>query len=192
MFPLFLNHLWENSWNNFFRHIFWAPILFRWYQNTSGCSTGYNENTLWWPEATLNRISWDWKRRIAGPKKIFTWLAANLFFNQFSGDILFSFLVSFTFFYSRFFFFFVACFLKLKMYILIHIRPCRWVSDKKFFTQPIYGNKTFFWPGVSFSEIYDNNRTIIPFSNRSLFWYHSTLIQSLSPQMGQSIQEWTK
>ena len=124
-------------------------------------------------------------------KKIFTWLAANLFFNQFSGDILFSFLVSFTFFYSRFFFF-VACFLKLKMYILIHIRPCRWVSDKKFFTQPIYGNKTFFWPGVSFSEIYDNNRTIIPFSNRSLFWYHSTLIQSLSPQMGQSIHEWTK
>ena len=111
MFPLFLNHLWENSWNNFFRHIFWATILFRWYQNTSGCSTGYNENTMWWPKATLNRISWDWKRRIAGPKKIFTWLAANLFFNQFSGDILFSFLVSFTFFYSRFFLFFFCCLL---------------------------------------------------------------------------------
>ena len=75
-------------------------------------------------------------------RKLFTRAAANLFFNQFSGDIFFSSLVSFTFLYSWF-----LCFLKLKIYILIHIRLCGRVSDKKKFTQSISGNKTtFFWP----------------------------------------------
>ena len=69
------------------------------------------------------------------------------FFNRFSGDVLFFYLVSFAFLYSCFFFFFwlVCLFLKLKAYILIHIRPCGRVSDKIFFTLPISGNKTTFF-----------------------------------------------
>ena len=43
--------------------------------------------------------------------------------------------------------FLVVCFLKLKIYILMHIQLCGWVSDKNIFTRPICGNKTtFFWP----------------------------------------------
>ena len=40
---------------------------------------------------------------------------------------------------------FACCFLKLKMYVLIHIRLCGRVSDKKKFTPPISGNKTTFF-----------------------------------------------
>ena len=70
-----------------------------------------------------------------------------IFLNRFSGDILFSSLVSFAFFVFSFFFFFClfACFLKLKMYVLIHIQLCGQVSDKKFFTWLISGNKTTFF-----------------------------------------------
>ena len=71
-----------------------------------------------------------------------------IFLNRFSGDILFSSLVSFAFFvFFSFFFFFClfACFLKLKMYVLIHIQLCGQVSDKKFFTWLISGNKTTFF-----------------------------------------------
>ena len=67
-------------------------------------------------------------------RKIFTQAAA-IFFNRFSGYILFSSLGSFVF-------LFICCFLKLKMYVLIHIRLCRQVSDKNFFTRQIFGNKT--------------------------------------------------
>ena len=67
------------------------------------------------------------------------------FFNQFSRDILFPFLVSFVFFIFVLFFLFACCFLKLKMYILIHIQLCVRVSDKKIFTWPISGNKTTFF-----------------------------------------------
>ena len=59
----------------------------------------------------------------------------NLFFNRFSGDILFSCLVSFAFLYSRFCCCLFVCFLKLKVYILIHIRLCVRVSDIEIFTQ---------------------------------------------------------
>ena len=59
----------------------------------------------------------------------------NLFFNQFSGDILFSCLVSFAFLYSCFCCCLFVCFLKLKVYILIHIRLCVRVSDIEIFTQ---------------------------------------------------------
>ena len=39
-----------------------------------------------------------------------------------------------------------VCLLKLKIYILIHIWLCRWVSDKKSFTHLICWNKTtLFW-----------------------------------------------
>ena len=71
------------------------------------------------------------------------------FFYRFSGDILFSSLVSFVFFYYCFLFvcLFICCFLKLKMYILIHIRLSRRVSHKKIFTRPISGNKTIFFLG---------------------------------------------
>ena len=71
-----------------------------------------------------------------------------IFLNRFSGDILFSSLVSFAFFvFFSFFFFFClfACFLKLKMYVVIHIQLCGQVSDKKFFTWLISGNKTTFF-----------------------------------------------
>ena len=53
------------------------------------------------------------------------------FFNRFSGDILFSSLVFFCFFW---FLLFVCLFVffKLKMYILIHIWLCGRLNDKKF------------------------------------------------------------
>ena len=57
-------------------------------------------------------------------KKIFTQAAANLFFNQFFGDILFFSSVSFASIGSCFLIWFVCCFLKLIMYILLHIRLC--------------------------------------------------------------------
>ena len=84
--------------------------------------------------------------KIGVMRKMFTRVAANLFLYRFSGDILFSSLVSFDFF--AFLFFFFAClfvFLKSKMYILTHIRLCRRVSDKGIFTRPISGNKTTFF-----------------------------------------------
>ena len=53
-------------------------------------------------------------------RKIFNQAAANLFFfNRFSGDTLFSSLVSFAFF--DFYFCLFDCFLILKMYIVIHL-----------------------------------------------------------------------
>ena len=65
-----------------------------------------------------------------------------IFFNRFSEDIIF-----FSFFCFFDFFFCCCCFLKLKMYILIHIRLCGRVSDKFFFTRSISGNETIFlWP----------------------------------------------
>ena len=54
-----------------------------------------------------------------------------IFLNRFFGDILLSSLVSFAFFVFCFFVFFclLVCFLKLKTYILIHIRLCGLVSN---------------------------------------------------------------
>ena len=79
-------------------------------------------------------------------RKIFTRVAANLFFNQFSGDILSSSLVSFAFFDSYVFLLFVCCFLKLKMYILKHMRLCGRVSDEKIFTGRFPETRLlFFW-----------------------------------------------
>ena len=68
------------------------------------------------------------------------------FLNQFAGDFLFSSLLSFFFFCILVFL--LVCSLKWKIYILIHIWLCRRVSDKDFFTQPISGNKTAFWPKI--------------------------------------------
>ena len=57
------------------------------------------------------------------------------------------FFFSFFWFLSRCCFFVCLFVFKLKIYILLHIRQCRRVNDKKFFTQPISGHKiTFFWP----------------------------------------------
>ena len=64
------------------------------------------------------------------------------FFKSFSGDIIFSSLVCFTFLYFWGFFCLLVCFFKLKVYILIHIWLWGWVRDKKSFTRPIYRNKT--------------------------------------------------
>ena len=88
-------------------------------------------------------------------KKIFTQAAANLFFNQFFGDILFFSSVSFASIGSCFLIWFVCCFLKLIMYILLHIRLCGRMSHKRYFTQPISGNKnTFFWPYIVYCTLY--------------------------------------
>ena len=69
-----------------------------------------------------------------------------IFFNRFSGNILFSSLLSFAF--NVFLFFYVfclfVCFSKLKKYILIHTRLCGRVSEKKVFTRSVSGNKTTF------------------------------------------------
>ena len=61
----------------------------------------------------------------------------------------------FFFSFFRFFYIVVFClfvwFLKIKIYILIHIRLCGQVSDKKNFTRSISGNKTLcFWPNKYF------------------------------------------
>ena len=58
-------------------------------------------------------------------RKIVTRAAANLFFKRFSGDIIFSSLVSFAFFVFLFLFCCLCfCFLKLKIYIMIQMRRC--------------------------------------------------------------------
>ena len=61
-------------------------------------------------------------------RKIFTLVVANLFFlNRFSGDIIFSSLVSYAFFVFLF-----VCFFEMKnIYLLIHIQLCGRVSDKE-------------------------------------------------------------
>ena len=66
--------------------------------------------------------------------------------------ILFFSLVYFAFF-DPCFLLFVCCFFNLKRYILTHIWLRGWVSDKKTFTRPIFGNKTtFFWPDSCFQK----------------------------------------
>ena len=78
--------------------------------------------------------------------KIFTWTAANLFiFIDFSEifSFLFKFLLLFCILVS--FCLFIWCFLKLKMCIMIHNQLWGRLSDKKFFTRPISGNKTIFF-----------------------------------------------
>ena len=70
------------------------------------------------------------------------------FFKSIFLRFLFSSLVCFAcfaFLILVFFCLFVWCFLKLKMYILIHIWICGRVSDKKISTWPISGNKTSFF-----------------------------------------------
>ena len=69
-----------------------------------------------------------------------------IFFNRFSGNILFSSLLSFAFFFALFFYVFClfVCFSKLKKYILIHTRLCGRVSEKKVFTRSDSRNKTTF------------------------------------------------
>ena len=65
---------------------------------------------------------------------------------RFSTDIFFSSLVSFAYISC-----YISCilFLKLKICILVHIRLCGRVSDKKIFTRPIYANKTTFFLALS-------------------------------------------
>ena len=91
----------------------------------------------------------------AGDEKNLHLGSCNIFFNRFSGDILFSSLVFFFCFFFCFFvflFFFLFCFLKLEIYILIHIQLCGQVSDKIFFTEPISRNKTTFFLAQSSRE----------------------------------------
>ena len=87
--------------------------------------------------------------------KIFTRAAANLFFNRFSGDILFFSIVSFAFLYSCFF----LCFLCLFIYLfeirniyLIYIWSCGRVSDKNISLGRFPETKRFFY-GLSSTRI---------------------------------------
>ena len=97
------------------------------------------------------------------------------FFNRFSGDSLFSSLVSFAFFA---FLFFLACllfFMKLKIYIVINIWLCRRVSDKTNFPLADFRKLDyFFWPHVKFLKnfcIYclKRNRVVVIDNFLSLF-----------------------
>ena len=82
--------------------------------------------------------------------KIFTRASANYFFFIHFPEISSFLLQSLLLFWFLFFCLFVLCFLKLKVYILIHIWLCGRVSDKKTFTRPISGNKTnFFGPYIN-------------------------------------------
>ena len=55
----------------------------------------------------------------------------SMFLNPFFGDILFSFVLSLAFFVF-FFFCLLVYYLKMKIYILIHIRLCGWLSNNVF------------------------------------------------------------
>ena len=78
----------------------------------------------------------------------------------------------------------VCTFLKLKIYILIRIWLCEWVSDKKFFTRSISGNKSNFFClfriRVPQLHIYFSNRSIQSFRsaivNNSCFLSNSNRI----------------
>ena len=75
-------------------------------------------------------------RKCGWREKISPWWLQIYFFNRFSRDILFPHLVSLAFLYSCFCFCSFVCFLKLKICILMHIRLCGRVSNKKIFTRP--------------------------------------------------------
>ena len=65
---------------------------------------------------------------------------------------IFFFLLSFAFFDFCFFCLLVCCFLKLKMYILIHIRLSGWVND---FHPADFRkeNYFFFWPNIDTKSV---------------------------------------
>ena len=78
-----------------------------------------------------------------------------IFFNRFSGNILsLFFFIFFCFFCILVFLLFLFCFvvfLKLKIYVLIHIRLCGRVSDKKHFHPADFRKQDhFFWPNRNF------------------------------------------
>ena len=78
-----------------------------------------------------------------------------IFFNRFSGNILsLFFFIFFCFFCILVFLLFLFCFvvfLKLKIYVLIHIRLCGRVSDKKHFHPADFQKQDhFFWPNRNF------------------------------------------
>ena len=82
---------------------------------------------------------------------------------SFSLSSLFSFVCLYFFSFFCFLFLSLCVFfcLKQKIYILILIRLCRWVSDEKDITRPISGNKTFF-------SLIDQNRSIRPIWQRTI------------------------
>ena len=98
---------------------------------------------------TNKNLSWLLSSEMRVTRKIFTRTAANLFFKSIFGRQSLFFYSFFWFFYSCFFLFVCVLFFEIKIYILIHIRLCGWVNNKKIFTRPISGNKTtFFGPSV--------------------------------------------
>ena len=69
----------------------------------------------------------------------------NIFFQLFFFDFFFFFFFFFFIFFSILFVCVWVCFFKEKVYILIRIRLCRWLSEKKNFIRPISGKKTTFF-----------------------------------------------
>ena len=98
-------------------------------------------------------------------------------FNRFSWDIIFSSLVSFIFLYSCYFFYLFDCFLKLKIYILIHSGPCRQVSDKYFSPGQFPGTRLLFL-ALFYNHYHFHLTTIIFGCFLSLitfqYWPHTT------------------
>ena len=44
----------KKCYKNFFGCIFWATILFKWYQKAPGCSTAISHNYIWAPTTMLS------------------------------------------------------------------------------------------------------------------------------------------
>ena len=73
-------------------------------------------------------------------------------------------------------------FFTLKIYILIHIRLCGSVSDKKNFTRPISGNKTtFFWTDVKIDKIEKFLNAYFMFSINCFHMYAHSDLKLLLP-----------
>ena len=100
-------------------------------------------------------------------RKILTRAATNLiFFGRFPWYILFSSLVSFALFVLLLFFCLFVCFLKTKICTLMHIRLCRQVNDKNFFTRLISGNKT-----ICFGLDKENFAPLFMMGDWCWYWY---------------------
>ena len=117
-------------------------------QITLGCSC---RNNIWLNQsfAAVFQYRWSWKfcnihTKTPVLESLFNRVTLKLLL-RFSTDIVFSSLVPFAFCLLVILFIF---FLKLKTYILIHIRLCRWVGDKNILTWPISRNKTTFLLGL--------------------------------------------
>ena len=101
-----------------------------------------------------NRQDTEAKKNLLFPEmwmtsKIFTRAAANLFF-LIDFLTIFSFLLFLLLFLYPCFLCLFVCFLKSKIYILIHIQQCGRVSDEKISPGQLPETRLLFWPDVNF------------------------------------------